>query len=341
MKNMAVHMRISRVDPSDADVDSRQSAATALAAKWGKEKESSAIITRAVDIAAALGGNGKPSTTLGNEVQTAIQKKSSSYLFDERPLDVGVCAGMAMVSILESRGTGDSLASHVYAVALWSALAYQPVLEDEKRESLRSEVLEAARGYATDAAEKSRERGVVPDPSAVEIELGEDNVITNNVEKAVSPAIDVLRRNAALDGEELDFLWWAQLGRSRLLNKQLSALAEPIRILAAGIEGAEMLRRLPCQVHHELVLRTLDKDPELDLAGILTAIGDDRNAFSAAIIKVQNPAHPSVFPLLHALTTGETSQSGSSVSRRVSEWGGRALLEVAFAKMLSKGTIKL
>lgn len=342
MDNIAVHMRISGVTVNDDDVNSRRSAATSLASNWGKERAVSTIISKAADIAESLGGDGNPPPTLGGEIQKAIQKKSSSFLYEERPLDVSVCAGMAIVSLLDvsPNASGWSI-NDVYATALWSALAYQPVLETERRENLRREVLDAAADWVASTAEMARKRTVVPDPSTVNITIDENNAATSNFKEAMTNTIEALRCNAALDREELDFLWWAQLGRSRLLNRQLSAIAEPTRIVAAGIEGARMLRRLPCEVHREIVLRTLDQNPELDLAEMLAAVGDDRTALSSAFIQDQITAHPTVFPLLYALSTGEVDGPGAAVKRRVSEWGERALLEAGFARMMSQGASKL
>ena len=342
MDNIAVHMRISGVTISDDDVNSRRTAATSLATSWKKERNASKIVSKVADVAEALGGEGKPSPSLGSEIQGAIQKKSSSFLYEERPLEIGVCAGMAMVSILTASPSNDGwTVSDVYAAALWSALAYQPVLESERRENLRREVLDTAQHWVAKAAEQARERKDVPDPSTVTVTIGESNAATNNFNEAVAGTVEALRRNAALDREELDFLWWSQLSRSRLLNRQLSAIAEPTRIVAAGIEGARMLRRLPCEVHRDIVLRTLDQDPELDLTEMLAAIGDDRVVLGAAFVDGNVAAHPTVFPLLHALATGEESGPGATVKRRVSEWGARALLEVGCSKMISQGAGKL
>lgn len=342
MKNIAVHMRISGVTVNDDDVNSRRAAATTLATSWGKEKIVSKIVSKAADAAEALGGDAHPSPELGSEIQGAIQKKSPSFLYEERPLEISVCAGMAMLSILSAPpGNIGWTTPDVYAMALWSALAYQPVLAAERRESLRQEVLGAAANRVVTAAEKARQRMDVPDPSNVEVTIDETKAAKNNFNEAMAGTVEALRRNAALDREELDFLWWAQLGRSRLLKRQLSAVAEPTRIVAAGIEGARMLRRLPCEVHREIVLRTLDQDTELDLTEMLAAVGDDRAALGAAFVEGSVAAHPTVFPLLHALATGEVVGSGAAVKRRISEWGERALLEAGFAKMILQGPGKL
>ena len=342
MNNISIHMRISGVTVSDSDVESRRAATTSLAASWGKELTISNIVSKAAEIAETLGGDGFPSPVLGDEIQKAIQTKSPSFLYEERPFDVGVCAGMAMVSILGATpGITGWMIADVYAAALWSALAYQPVLAPERRENLRREVLNAAADWSATSAEKARERMDVADPSAVKITIGAENVVTNDFKEAMINTVEALRRNATLDREELDFLWWAQLGRSRLLKKQLSQIAEPTRIITAGIEGAKMLRRLPCEVHSEIVLRTLDQDEELDLAELLSVIGDDRAELATAFIKTNVTAYPTVFPLLHALATGEVNGSGASLKRRVSEWGKRALLESTFTRLMSQGAGKI
>lgn len=337
MDNLARHMRISGVAVSDNDVESRKAAVKSLATLWGKQNKVASIVSLAADIAGALGGNGDPSQELGEQVQASIQKKAPAFLYDERPLDVGVCCGMAMISILSGTvGNNGWTIPAIYAASLWSALSYQPALPDERREILRLEILDKAANYYAVSAEKVRERIHVPEPIEVDITV-EDDIVTNNFPEAIKDTIEALRRNAVLDREELDFLWWVQLGHSRLLKKQLSKIDEPVRIVTAGIEAAKILRRLPCEVHREIVLRTLEQNPELDLEELLSVIGDERTTLSAALTAEHILAHPTVFPLLHALTTGEIDQINSSIKRPVSEWGERALLEATFAKMMSQG----
>ena len=103
---------------------------------------------------------------------------------------------------------------------------------------------------------------------------------TNTFKKATSATIDALRRNAVLDREELDFLSWIQLNRSRLVQKPFGGMAEPARLVAAGIEAATHLRRLPANLHFDLVLRSVDEDAELDLKTLIEEIGDDKAALA-------------------------------------------------------------
>lgn len=342
MNNIAVHMRICSATVSDSDVESRLAAAKSLATSWKKDRVTSSIVTTSADIAMALGGDGSPSVVLGEKIQTAIQNKSPSYLYEERPLDVGVCAGMAMISVLNTAYASHGwTAADVYATALWSALSYQPALSVDRRENLRREVLTAAFERSLMAADKARAREEVPDPAQIEIVINDDNEVTQNVNSAVLNTVEALRRNAVLDREELDFLWWAQLGRSRLLHKPWSELNEPTRLITAGIEGARLLRRLPCEVHREIILRTLEQDQKIDLSELLEAAGDLRSELSETFIGSSVTNHPTVFPLLYALTTGNVNSVGGAIKRSVSEWGERALLEATFARLMHQGADKI
>src|SRR3546814_20329079 len=82
-------------------------------------------------------------------------------LFRSSPLDVGVCAGLAIVSILRTApSTSGWTTADVYSNAVWSALAFQPPVTEEKREKLRREVLDLAQQRSRSAANKVRERSV-------------------------------------------------------------------------------------------------------------------------------------------------------------------------------------
>lgn len=338
MDNIPVHMRISGLQITNEDVDSRRSAAGALATSWGKSRNISDVLSKAAEIADALGGDGSPPDTLGAEVEAAVQKRASAFLSSERPLEVSVCAGMAVVSMMKPEPTSlDWTVPDLLATALWSALAFQPALQEEKREALRTEVLTAVRDRSVKAAEKARERVAVPDSAELTVTIDEAGKATTNLKKSMAGTIDTLRRNAALDREELDFLWWAQLGRSRLLGKSLATIAEPVRLVASGIEAAGHLRRLPCEVHRDLVLRTVDADPELDLVELMAAIGGYRATLGAPYQNGMVAAAPSVFPLLHAIATGAATGASATVKRKASNWGARALLEAGLAQITAKG----
>ena len=356
MENLAVHMRITGTPVSNDDVDTRRSAIKNLCEEWNKGGPIERILATATGIAHALHGEA-PSATFGAEIQTAVQKHASAFLYEESPFEVGIVGGMAFAEIARARpgATNEWTTAEVLSAAVWSALSYQQPLAETKREALRSEVLKAAVDYVAHAAEASRARSRVDDFAALAITLvgpvkkeGATEVDPNAVPTASSnfanatlSTISALRRNAALDREELDFLWWAQLGRSRLLGKQLASLAEPFRLVAAGIEGAAHLRRLPCEVHRDIVLKTLEKDPELDLKKLLSTIGAEREKLGGRYVGSLATKWPTVFPLLNALATGQSDDPEHAVKRRASEWGARALLEAGMVRYFGTGAAKL
>ena len=102
MDNLPVHMRITSLTPTNEDVDARRTTIGELSGVWGKISNIGEILCKAEMIAQSLGGDGQPNVNLGMEVQEGLQKHASAFLYEESPLDVGVCAGLAIVSILRT-----------------------------------------------------------------------------------------------------------------------------------------------------------------------------------------------------------------------------------------------
>lgn len=342
MNDIATHMRITGLHVSNDDVDSRTAAANVLKAAWAKVTALEGIITKAEEVAASLAGDGTPPPGLGNEVQAAIQKKASAFLYSERPLDIGIVAGNAAASFIADKpGTGGWTIADVWAATLWTALSFQKPLEDPKRETLRTYVLDTARTRCMSGAEAARERIAVADFKKLEIASGQEEKFTEAFEKSTFSTIDALRRNAALDREELDFLWWSLSGRSRLLGRQFAQIEGRIGGIAAGIEAAAHLRRLPCEVHRELVLGKVAGGPAADLIELIEEVSGQREHLASSYADGFVLRYPSVFPLLHALSTGKTGCNGAETKRSAEEWASRALLEAAFEKILRNGPAKL
>ncbi|WP_368649900.1 GTPase-associated system all-helical protein GASH [Brucella intermedia] len=342
MNDIAIHMRITGLHVSNDDVDSRTAAANALKTAWAKVNALDGIVTKAEEVAASLAGDGMPPAGLGNEVQAAIQKKASAFLYLERPLDIGIVAGNAAASFIADKpGTNGWTIADVWAATLWAALSFQHPLEDPKRETLRTYVLDTARTRCMLAAEAARERVAVGDFKKLEIASGQEEKFAETFEKSTFSTIDALRRNAALDREELDFLWWSLTGRSRLLGKQFSQIDGRVGGIAAGIEAAAHLRRLPCEVHRDLVLGKVAGGPAVDLVELIEEVGEQRERLAHSYASGFVARYSTVFPLLHALSTGKTEFNGAETKRSAEEWASRALLEAGFEKILRNGPAKL
>lgn len=123
-----------------------------------------------------------------------------------------------------------------------------------------------------------------------------------------------------------------------MLKKPLQAIDEPVRAVVAGIEAAQHLRRLPCEVHRELVLRSLEANPSLSLHALIAALGESREKIAAAHSDTAAvTAQPLVFPLLNAIDTGVLDADGASIERSSEDWGARALLEAGLLRMSATG----
>lgn len=334
MSTLANFMRITDLEVSDHDVDARKAAIATLKSAWGKGGTFETILTKAAAVADALGGIGQPSEALGEEVQAAAQKKASSFLYSERPLEVGIVAGLASIAVVQSSGMSDGWTiADVWAWGLWSALSFQPPLDNPKREELRQHVLEIARNHCRESGEAARARSPVPDFGKLDVGDGEAESVASGLAASSGPTIAALRRNAALDREELDFLWWSLGSRSRLLGKPLRDLSEPVRILAAGIEAANYVRRTPCDVHRDLVLQTLADNPSFTLSVLLAQLGDDRTSLGSGFAGNLPERIPAVFPLLNALLVGDSELPGAELERSLDQWGARALFEASWVKL--------
>lgn len=342
MTNLALHMRISTLSPTDDEVDSRREACAALASAWSKTKGTSSAIDRAQQVATALWCD-LPPPSLAAEVEAAVQVNSSSFLASDRPFEVGICAAVAVSGMLDNKINVDGFSqTDLLATALWSALSFQPPVQNAKREAMRVEILEGVRARAMELSELSRARTMVDDFGAFAVVDGDEAKTTSNFKKATGDTIKALRRNAALDREEIDFLWWTLVARSRVLKKPLQSLDAPVRAVVAGIEAAQYLRRLPCEVHRELVLRGLDANPSLNLNGLIAALGESREKLAASFADTGDVAdRPLVFPLLNAIATGIHDADGASIERPSEEWGARALLEAGLLRFSIAGPTSL
>ena len=89
------------------------------------------------------------------------------------------------------------------------------------------------------------------------------------------------------------------------------------------------------------MLKTLEKDPELDLKKLLSSIGAEREKLGAKYVDTFATEWPTVFPLLNALATGQAEGPEHAVKRPASTWGARALLEAGMIQYFRTGAAKL
>ena len=230
-----------------------------------------------------------------------------------------VCAMSAAIRVVANRQlSADRKVSRRDSIALglWSALSFQKPLAEQRLEDVRAEMLSSARRMGVNLAHRTRARRTLLDL------------------KSLDAQNQSLRWNAVLDREEIEVLRWILADESSLLERPYAEVQRSETVaVARGLELGLLLARFPEFSHYKLASREVGPQHEMDLAGLVAALGEDRNALAAPF--EGNPvigACPTVFPLLTALRGGPTVRAGATVVRSLADWCGRALLESAIIK---------
>ena len=239
---------------------------------------------------------------------------------DNNDLLWSVCTMCAVIQILESsRANTDRRVSrrNSIAVGLWSALSFQRPLAEERLEDVRTRILNSARRTGLELARRTRTRSTVPIGAPID-----------------RKNFNALRKNAGLDQEEIKVLRWTLADESTLLDRTYADVkCNESVALARGLELGQLLDQFPDFGHCELASRSVSTRHEIDLEGVLEALGEDRSALAAPFEGNSTiEACPNVFPLLTALRDGSTCHSDGSVVRSLADWCGRALLESAIVR---------
>jgi len=323
--DIAKHIRIFEVSPSDDFTTKRTTAIRAIRTAFAKIT----VTTELLQLAAGLAEAGFAGGALGEELQTqifgALKKQSPSLVVDDCAVEMAVSALLAAGELIEQAGNNSELgAADILALGLWLAVDLLPAADEPKLEQLRSEIQILARGRVLTAAQASRDRSTVPD-----LRLSGEGAVTGDAAaKAIAPVVEALRANAALDREELDLLWWLYADRSELIGARLLALDPVVRAIAVGIEIGSMMRRVPSQAYRNLALRDVDTAMQLTLGELLATLGDHRAALAASFADFDSVANAAaVFPLLSSLREGSVRAGIDGRARSLGDWTARALLE--------------
>ena len=339
MTDIAAHIRVFEPNPDDDFVSKREAAVKELATKYAKGQKGIPVYIRSAnDLAHALETKGQLNPTFITEIEGTLKKHSVSFVTDGHELEMKVCAALAAIQALENAkpSTGIVSAPDLFAVALWSALSFQKPLAEPRLEAIRAELQSKAHALVVSSAASARRRTTVAEfdsPPPKELTQASIKEAADSASKSI---VDALRTNAALDREELDFLWWVLGDWSAPLSRRYStAENKEAAAISAGFEAGGIVRRLPAEAHKQLVLRMITGDGQCNLPDLLKAAGDDVAALAAFL--PDNPAvtpATHVFPLLTAIKTGKSANDAKSkVKRNLSDWGIRALLEASILRV--------
>lgn len=330
MSVMAKYVRIFWPDPKDEDVN-RRNVAVATIQTWISAFGDPWMAVRLASALADSVADGQARDEFTPKVEQAIiGAGSAAFVREDHDLEIIVVALVSALDLVrgEPGGCGWSPVDSL-AAGLWSALSFQSPVEQEPIELLRQEVLVASRNRTMLIADRSRERAPVPEIGLLTLPEAQPTGSRANTayRRATKPLVKALRENAELDREELEFLWWAIEDWSDALDGRLSDADPLVRAVVAGIDGALKLRRLPASGHRNVVLRGVPGGSPVALTALLAALGDHRSTLAKQINADRVGQSATVFPLLAAITSGDTNRTGADIKRDAREWGARALLE--------------
>lgn len=329
MNDIATYIRIVDATPSDEAVTKCSLAVNDIATRYTKRAQPAALLRVANDIAVSVEDCSKMPADFVEANGTIINKHSASFVPKGNELHILVCALLAAKKKLAERPAGGSLnRTDVLAAGLWSALSIQEPHNSPKLEELRAAVLDQARAWALDSAESSRLRVSIPEVT-IELADGADvAAVPGALKSGVAKAFDALRKNAELDREELNILWWALGDWSDTLNSTYSQEEPHVAAVLAGIDLGRLLRRLPADGHRHLLMRIAHGTQLFTLAEVIGGLGDKQTVLAEVIASNPSFEHNAhVFPLMTAIVNGASDHDEHKLT--AADWGARSLLESA------------
>jgi hypothetical protein len=337
MSDIARHIRIFEKDPSDDLVQKRTTAITTAAEQFKKLKFVTDLLELANDIATAVSSDDFAlSDVRTTELEGFIKAGSPAFVRDNEALQILVCAMLAALEVVGESASSNHGWSHAewIAAGLWSALSFQKASRKPRLEALRLELLTASRDLVLRTSESARARQTVPDLVLKVAETVEVNKLPDAIKSAAGKTIESLRRNAALDREEIDLLWWALSDWSSLFDESYVSLPNTTAAVAAGVEAGKLMRRFPSESHKHLALRRIHSKQKLGLQALVDELGKHAEVISSVFAEGSSlERFPTVFPLLTALR-------GKVVVDKIlplREWGVRAFLESAILQVEQQG----
>lgn len=337
MADLARYIRIYDPAPDDDLVGKREASAKEVVSALRKINGVAQLVAIGDAVAQSFAGSSVPEP-LGSIVATAIRNKAPSFVREERELEVSVVAAASIMELFDLPENGNIVASKdIIASTVWSALSFQQPCADPKHDQLRQNLLELTRARCLSRAEVSRRRS--PPKDVPEFAEGDLAQVAKSL-AAAAAAVKSLTVNAVLDREEIDILWWAHGGRSPTTRERYEDLPPIVHGVLRGVELGSMSRRLPSQSMRSLALSGVPATEPMTLTQV---IGAAQPSLDALIRGVRGGAvvnaHPTVFPLLSSLLSGNAVSDGAAKS--VDEWCGRAVLEAGIASICDTPVAKV
>jgi hypothetical protein len=256
-------------------------------------------------VAAVVGGfNSKQQTSnLVATVVTAIREQQPAFPqdLDENKLDLRVCCALAVGNLLDaSRASeNDPLIQEAAALGI-AGLAYRRPVGDRYLDLMLSDLASLAISAQNRAAEARRNREqAVSYINAIDEAAADIPTLAKDVKKHLRNAVEALDRNATLDREELDVLWWTYNGYCEVLNQPYLRLSASLCALCCGAELAGMIAYPPPPRIRHLLSRVLHYGRDKrDLSP--SPLGDHLKTLTSNAVALLRPFKPEVAEVVRA-----------------------------------------
>ena len=329
MIDIAQHIRIFNINPDDDYVTKRTAAIKAIEETLKKTTTIDDIILLVNKLAMALDAPEKLDASILDMVEKALKKQSPAFVKEGQELQIAGCALIALLQYLDkiNPATVSLTVSDVFAVAAWSSISFFGELSDKpKIEALKIEIGEQAKRIVNTDSFTTRKRSAIREMKDIPSSADPATLVIN-IKNEISPIIELLKKNAALDREEIDILWWKLNDWSNIGEAGYGSLKEIPGTIFKGIELAGLLRRLPNNAHYRMITLGIN-DESFDGHQILKAVEDHLAQITQYLKKYPIiEKAPKVFPLFNVLLNKTADVSFLDLKRPLKEWAGRALLE--------------
>lgn len=330
MSNMAKYALIFGTGTDDDWVTKRKQAASDIV-DWLVGLTPKGAVATAGAVSASIQGDKSLPKAIADIGEAKIQAHAPSFVrsHENGELQIKVIIMAAAVDLVDAQPSESGWsAPDAMAAAFWSALSFQQPLQEAKVEKLRTDLLAASRRRVLLVANSARKRRPIPMIGAINIDQGSaaGAKVNNAFSRAVEPMMTAFQENAALDREEIDFLWWLISDRSDILDESLVGMEPAVRAVVAGLDAAAKLRKLPSDAHRNIVLRNAGGGDPMSLPDLIAALGDRREKLAANLGSMPADVQ-AVFPLLRAIGGASGAAPHAGLSMSPEGWCTRALLE--------------
>lgn len=336
--NTAELVRAYEQDPSDDFVVKREAAMVAVAAKIASSTTVEELFGFAESVTAGLA-----KTTLSGALREIcigeLVLASPSFVADGRDTEIFVCAlGASSKVVANVKPTEHGRSPReIFSAAVHSGLSFLPASSNAKMDQSVKEILQLSGDAFRITSDASRVRGTVPELEVILDETEQAPEAVAKVVAAVKPLIATLQRNAALDREELELLWFCLGDYSAVLKAKLSTSKASVGLVAAALETTKLLRRLPSSSHVSVALRNVAYEKAKTLEKLVSEAKANRQQFSDYLADNIASAHPSIVPVLSSVLGH--SNAAETGALEMADWGRRLILELGLTKFKHLGVV--